>query len=64
VLSQAPAEWPGARGYVQAQLAAAAARLPAGFLARVCGAKPMVAECLAALHALGVGGERMEAESF
>jgi len=64
VVSQPSAAWSGRSGYVQAHLAASVARLPAAFLARVCGAKPMVLECLSVLSSLGVADERLEAESF
>ncbi len=64
VLSQAPGDWSGRTGYVQAHLADLVARLPAGFLARLCGAKPMVVECLSAFRSLGVAEERLEAESY
>jgi NAD(P)H-flavin reductase len=64
VLSQPSAEWAGRAGYVQAELPSVVARLPSGFLARVCGSKHMVGECLAALRALGVADDRLEAESY
>lgn len=64
VLSQPRAGWTGPVGYVQAHLPEASAPLPAGFVARVCGAKPMVEACLSGLRALGVPDARLEAESF
>lgn len=63
-VSQPGPEWSGRTGHVQAHLAELVRRLPPGFLVRVCGAKAMVSGCLAALHALGVADERIEAESF
>ena len=64
VLSQPSATWNGRRGYVQDHLREFAPQLPAGFIVRACGSVTMVESSLRALAELGVGTDRVVAESY
>jgi len=64
VLSRPEPGWRGRTGRVQEHLDGLVPDMPPGFLARVCGAKAMVATNLAKLAALGVPPERIESESY
>lgn len=64
VLSQPSAAWRGRRGYVHDHLGELAQGLPAGFIVRACGSVTMVESSLRVLAELGVGTERVVAESY
>ena len=64
VLSQPSATWSGRRGYVHDHLRELAQVLPAGFIVRACGSVTMVESSLRVLAELGVGTERVVAESY